>query len=38
MINTKPELLEKYPILKEKGLTINDPSAKFVEDFLYDKQ
>jgi len=32
------EFLEKYPILKEKGLTINDPSAKFVEAFLYDKQ
>lgn len=30
MINTKQELLEKYPILKEKGLTINDYSVKFV--------
>ena len=38
MTNKKQELLEKYPILKEIGLTINDPSAKFVEAFLYDKQ
>ena len=25
MTNIKQELIEKYPILKEKGLTINDP-------------
>ena len=35
MINTKQELLEKLPKLKENGLTINDSSAKFVEVFLY---
>lgn len=38
MTNIKQELIEKYPILKEKGLTINDPSAKFVEAFLYDQK
>lgn len=37
MTNLKQELIEKYPTLKEKGLTIKDSSAKFVEDFLYDK-
>ena len=38
MTNKKQEFLEKYPILKEKGLTINDPSYKFVEAFLYYKK
>lgn len=38
MTNIKQELLEKYPILKEKGLTVKDSSAKFVEAFLYDKK
>lgn len=38
MTNIKQELLEKYPILQAKGLTINDPSAKFVEAFSYEKK
>ena len=38
MTNIKQELLEKYPSLKEKGLSISDSSAKFVEAFLYDKK
>lgn len=38
MTNIKQELLEKYPTLKEQGLTVKDSSAKFVEAFLYDKK
>ena len=38
MTNIKQELLEKYPTLKEKGLTVKDSSAKFIEVLLYDKK
>ena len=34
----KQELLETYPTLKAKGLTVKDSSAKCVEALLYDKK
>ena len=37
MTNIKQELLEKYPTLKEQGLTVKDSSTKFVEAFYMTK-